>query len=290
MPSWLDQLLSLSGLYQQPQQPAGPPPQPTPPHTPTPASAYTQTIPAPPLAQYPTSEDATAARAGGFGYGEPWSAYVEGTAGRIFGDKQGPVRAEGRAGLGPWELLDSDRAAVKVWQTPTTQRVPQPEQARLQDQMTRAALAAQHSPVAAVGFDPRHITTDVTGKSNLGALGLTRMDTGEIMSSSPPPGHRYADYGVQVPVHESIHRGLLRLMDRPGIPDYLRQRIDPYNESGDHEALVYQLMARQAGDPDKPYASAERKFKGAQWTDDEIAILDKVAQQFIKEQRPRGPR
>jgi hypothetical protein len=280
---YLDKILSLVGLYGDSTPPR--PQQPTPPHTPTPTSAYTKTIEAPPLEHYPTSEEATQARAGGFGYGEPYSAYVEGTAGRVFADKKGVTPWEGRAGMSPFEMNPSSLVEL-AGQAPTSQKVSPDVRDRLQDINTRAALATTHSPVATVGYDPRAATFDVSGKSNYSGLyGVTNPETGRMFVRSRP-GRDDANEASTV-VHESMHRGLMQLREHPAyqkLPAKLRDRMEDFDQDED---LVRTLMARDVGNPE---AGAFAKEGGPSWSPDELALIDRVAQQMVKDRRPRGPR
>ena len=239
----------------------------------------------PKLARYPTSTDAGIARAGGFGYGEPSSAYIEGLAGRIFGDKKGPLPMEGKAPI-PADGLYLNELIGRGFQTPTTQNVTPEQQSMMQDANTKAALAVNYSPVAALGFVPRDITADVSQQSKFARqlAGATDPETGRIFYNINDP----STIG-----HESMHRGLLSLMNNPNLPVHLRERIDPYADNAAHESTVRQLVASQLGDPEGIKTSRiaqEQAAQGPQWTPEEVAILNRLAQEEIKNRRPRGPR
>jgi hypothetical protein len=221
------------------------------------------------------------ARQGGFGYGEPTSAYIEGTAGRIFGDKRGPLPAEGTAPI-PREGISLSDLIERGFATPTTQQgLSDDQRLILRDTMTRAALATNYSPLAALGFNPREITSDVSMKSKfknqLG--GATDPTTGRIVVQASDP---------EALVHESMHRALLILAHNPKLPAYLRERIDPSNPS--HESTVRQFMAAQAGNPETDSVARAQAAQGDQWTPQEIALVNRLAQEQIAKNRPRGPR
>jgi hypothetical protein len=234
----------------------------------------------PTLANYPTSNDAEAARRGGFGYGEPTSAYIEGSAGRIFGTPKGALPMEGRQRVTDKDL-DTDfwGTANRAWRTPTTQVRNPVQQQMTQNAMTRAALAANYSPLAALGFNPRAIAADVSGKSKLSGLaGMTNPETGEMVYDIADPS---------TIIHESMHRALLTLKDDERLPLYLRHRlaVPDYEES-----TVRQFVKAQAGNPEQDEAAREQQGQGPQWTPDEIALVNKLAQETIAKNRPRGPR
>lgn len=238
----------------------------------------------PRLEQYPSMQDATQARQGGFGYGEPYSAYVEGQAGRIFGDKQGPVPMEGKTLL-PRGATWPDLTKKVFGEAPTTQNRAPEDKDRLQELFTRGALAANRSPVAALGFNPRDMTFDVTGKTRYAYSGLTDPQTGKMMVQAGP--NRAGDDDASTMVHESMHRGLLDLTNNPALAPELRLRL---TDRTDEESLVRQLMMLQAGNPEGGNVAAQQRLEGEQWTPEEIAELDRAAQTMIKERRPRGPR
>jgi hypothetical protein len=237
----------------------------------------------PTLANYPTSNDAETARRGGFGYGEPTSAYIEGTAGRIFGDKKGALPMEGRAPADRVSLHgDPDEfwnIANRAWTTPTTQNRDPTQTKILQSEMTQAALAANYSPLAALGFDPRMVTTDVSGRSKLGALaGMTDPETGRMV---------YKAGDSATIIHEAMHRALLTLKDDKRLPARLQARLqNPAHE----ESTVRQFVKAQAGNPEKDEAARDQQGQGPQWTPEEMQIVNKLAQEKIAKNRPRGPR
>jgi hypothetical protein len=234
----------------------------------------------PTLSQYPTQADAVAARRGGFGYGEPTSAYIEGTAGRIYGDRTGALPMEGRAPI-PREGLELSELIDRGWRTPTTQNATPQQRAMTQDAMTRAALASNYSPLAALGFNPREMTADVSGQSKFKRQlgGATNPETGRIFYQADDP---------EAVVHESMHRGLLKLVNDRRLPAYLRERLDPSNP--DHESTVRQFMALQAGNPETDRTAKAQAAQGEQWTPQEIALVNRLAQETIQKNRPRGPR
>ena len=235
----------------------------------------------PTLQNYPTPADAEAARRGGFGYGEPTSAYIEGTAGRIFGDKSGALPMEGKSTRVRLDDPEFWKVANRAWTTPTTQNRDPAQTKNLQTEMTQAALAANYSPLAALGFDPRAITSDVSGRSGLRALaGMTDPETGRMVYNA----------GVGDPstmIHEAMHRALLTLKDDKRLPLYLRHRlaVRDYEES-----TVRQFVRAQAGDPEKDSRATEQQGQGPQWTPEEMQIVNKLAQEKIAKNRPRGPR
>jgi hypothetical protein len=83
-------------------------------------------------------------------------------------------------------------------------------------------------------------------------------------------------------IHEAMHRALLTLKDDKRIPAHLRARL---NDRDNEESTVRQFVAAQAGNPDKHLA-----MTGPQWTPEEMQLINKLAQEKIAKNRPRGPR
>lgn len=235
-------------------------------------AAKPQVIPATPLKEYPTAEDAAAARLAGYGYGDPNAAYIEGLAGKAFG------------GFAQGEKVDpfvpgKPRGKLSgIWDFPATDvmgksGVSSGVQQQLQDAFTQAQLASNYLPVAALGLDPRVATADVSGREmTIGGAYSPVKDQLWFMANDP-----------SVLLHEATHRGLKQVRDsgRVEMP------------TGDREEmLVRQLMESFAGDPEQAPLDIEQKKRAKinPFSEKDIAVLNKIVAEMVKERRPRGPR
>lgn len=225
--------------------------------------------PAPPLEQYPTAADAANARRVGNWYGSPVESYANNSTASIFGPGGTPRSA---VGSNMDELLASESAM----------RVAPNDRLQLGDFFGRAALASNRIPVAALGFDPRQITTDVlTDPPRVNIQGAYSPTTDRMFSIAG----RDAD-SASTPVHESIHRGLEMLRQSGKMPE---------NESlfsGDEEHLVRAIMESMAGDPEQgPTAVEMKKANSYRYMPDKfIEAINAAASQEIARRKPRGPR
>lgn len=151
------------------------------------------------------------------------------------------------------------------------------------DRLYQAWLAAQSSPVAAVGFDPRKFITappSVTAGKQLTLGGSYSPDSDEVFSTG--------QFDSTL-VHESIHRGIQKLKEAGLLPASANKVKE--------ELLTRALMNRYYGPIEKGRGeTADKQVDDAvkAYAKPEYAkILDEVeaaAQQFYYKQRPRGPR
>lgn len=219
------------------------------------AATTPQVTLAPPLASYPSNEDAEYARKYGFGENsnEPFlnnqATRVLGFANKGIADlpvklKKGQTPAapvfipESGAGRSLTNDLltaadDPSRSSIVGPQTNVI-GVPKPElQGKLDNVMMRAALAANRSPIAAAGFDPNKTVVDaLIGQSTIGGAYLGSTDN---IYSKPD----------DTIVHESTHRGLQKLREQ--YPDKMALLE---KELPNEETVVRWLMHSAAGDPE----------------------------------------
>lgn len=151
------------------------------------------------------------------------------------------------------------------------------------DRLYQAWLAAQSSPVAAVGFDPRRLITAppaMTAGKQLTIGGSYSPSEDDVFSTG--------QYDSTL-VHESIHRGLQKLREAKLLPASA--------EKVKEELLTRALMHRYYGHLEKGRGeAADQQVDAAvkSYSKPEYAkILDEVeaaAQQLYYKQRPGGPR
>lgn len=223
-------------------------------------SSETPVTVAPPLGTYPTKDDARFARDSGFGYGENWQGVLDVV--RALSDAGAPISADGM-------YLDD------VPSIPTTPVVDD-------DSVMRAALAANRSPLAALGFDPRKASVDVVSKG-MNVEGFYDPKKDFIFysrnSASDPEGSALT--------HEATHRGIKMLQDSPNAVDW------PNGSS--EEIVVRQLMKANTGDPEQG-PTADRYKAGGWYLRDTadgrkfLETLQHAAQREIARRKPGGPR
>lgn len=244
---------------------------------------------APPPSDYPSTEDAADARKYGVGYGRGTEGYVQGDVARVRGetvplpDNRTKLPAKPRPTFVPTSAEGHDLSEVTDVGEKTSKNLDlkkNPETAGIMgDVFARAALAANRAPIAALGFDPGRMVAD-TQLTNANVGGAFRKDNDSIYFNLTRP---------EVPVHESMHRGLEMLRQNPEYKKIL-------DRLPDEEYLVRYLMATQVGDPErttgkaglKQRETAMRLFGNGQY-DKEIATLTRAAQDMIAARRPRGP-
>ncbi len=149
------------------------------------------------------------------------------------------------------------------------------------DYYARAALAANRSAIATLGYDPSRAAVD------------TEMKKGNIGGAySPSKDAIYA--GAEDPssiVHESIHRGLQKIRQDPEV----KKEISRIPE----EMIVRFLMAKVMGDPEKEGGTIDKLERSNALRmmelplvshDKTVDSIEKAAQNVIARQRPMGPR
>jgi len=264
--------------------------------------AQGQPIPAaPPLAHFPTRNDAEEARKYGFGYGSGKEAYLNNEAARVMGQDlyikpPGSDRPKNLFGYRSGAGMD-DREATDLNNSKNLD-LTNPENAiakqAVDDLYMRAALAANRIPVAGLGFEPRRMQADVMINSPT-VFGFQNPKEDSIYfntnRSFEDPKSPYNANGT--PVHESIHRGLMLL--RKNYPE--AQEI--LNKLPHEEYIVRHLMNTQAGNPEETIAGqsdgkhpqialAKAMFGKGHW-DKEINRLNELAAQEIAKRHPAGP-
>lgn len=193
--------------------------------------AFKETVnTAPPLTSYPSDYDARMARLNGFSHFSPNQSYLDNDSARVLGTQspQGFMPASG-AGHSVNEVLNLNPPTVDL-SKPQNQDL----RGKLDDTFMKAGLAANRSPIAAVGFDPSRVMVDsVMQHGSLGGAYGPKSDS--IYTTLSPEDSI---------VHESTHRGLQKLREQ-------------YPEAGqamsklpDEETVVRWLMKSQAGDPE----------------------------------------
>jgi hypothetical protein len=239
-----------------------------------------KSIPAEPLKAYPSVADAEQARAGGYGYGDPQAAYMEGTAGNVIGKfyqgkKVDPfVPAIPKAG-----------PLTKVWDNPQANLTGQAgiSSGLLKDQQdahTRASLASNYVPIAALGLEGRNTTANMSGVKGMSALGAYMPSKDKIYFDNTDPSSL---------LHEGTHRGIEMLRNRPEVPSDVRKRL---TEGGGEESFVRQLMMDYAGDPEQlPQDIMQKRVaRTIPMPQKDIAALNVLVAKMMQERRPRGPR
>jgi hypothetical protein len=236
-------------------------------------------IPAEPLKAYPSVEDAEQARAGGYGYGDPQSAYIEGKAGNVIG-RTYPGRK-----VDPFiPKMPAPGPLPKVWDNPQVNLTGQAgvSSGLLKDQQdahTRASLASNYVPIAALGLEGRNTTADMSGVK-MNYLGGYSPSKDKIYFSNTDPSSL---------LHEGTHRGIEMLRNRPEVPPDVRKRL---TEGGGEESFVRQLMMDYAGDPEQQPMDLMQKrvARTTPMPQKDIATLNDLVAKMMAERRPRGPR
>jgi len=258
-------------------------------------------VPAPPLASYPSSEDAANALKYGFGQGNPrMDGHVTGQAARVLGEvsqrRGGPEEFTPRSGANIdlrqlTAASDVDAAPPgRLGEAPvgapvaSSNRSPAPF--GMSDVFARAALASNRIPIAALGFDPSRMVADTKLQNPTIGGAYSRRNDGIYftMPEGRPPS---------TPVHESIHRGMNMLRQDPANAEICKTLPG-------EETVVRYLMAKHAGDPEKgagPVGTSQRNFAlelidggGGAHHRRGIAALTTAAEEAIKNRRPGGPR
>jgi hypothetical protein len=255
-------------------------------------------IPAEPLKSFPSEEDARFAMANGLSYGTPNAAYLDGNAGRVIGAQENsgtvplpPARGEedlrtanlgdflaaSGANYGLAGLLTDKAPSVNA--TPDS-LVPRETRDKISMSMTRAQLAANRIPVAALGLDGHQIRFDASG-----------VPTNIVGAYRPTTDTTYAqlDDGSTL-VHEAIHRGLTKLRDQPGFPE--SSGLHPHMSKSSEEYLVRHIMQHYAGDPEQGPADIQQKNVAAinPPNPSDIQKINDLAAALMAQKRPMGPR
>lgn len=251
---------------------------------------------APPLASYPSNDDADYARKYQYGYGSGNEPYLNNERARVVG-QQFPSFAPGQKGqkvlipdsaegMGLSQVAGLGNTSPMVdLTTPGNKGI----QSDVNNLMMRAALAANRSPVASVGFDPSKVALDtVLPKMGDPIVGGVFNPKSDSMYSVAPEDSI---------THEATHRGLAQL--RKAYPEAMGtlESSLPSNE----EMTVRYLMKTHAGDPEAthgPVAQEQRETANRMYNDpftgdqrqNALKQVEGLAALYNKEKNPRGPR
>lgn len=209
-----------------------------------------------------------------FGYGSGNEAHIQTQVARVY-DKATKMPARYA------QLLDTPSSNVDLRD---------PKNAELREKLdglsARAALAANRSAIASLGFDPDKINYQ-TKMPPLSVGGLYNPDSDKMWVNAFKENASPA-------VHETIHRGFEKLREKsPEAKKILDgMRID-------EEYLVRYMMATKMGDPElridhnvsmEQRAIAMEHFKKFPKLSKDLDRLEEIAAELRKEQRPRGPK
>lgn len=255
---------------------------------------------APPLTSYPSNEDARMARGYGFSQGSVNQPYLDNDSAHILGSNFQPSNfapgtvttldknmknfflpdsAEGRKLSYVGGAINDPKASSLVdLKDPNNTTL----RGATEDHFMRAGLAANRSPIAAVGFDPTRTVVDT----------LMKNPNVEGVYAHQPDGI----YSVLTPddsiVHESTHRGFQKLREQ-----YPDQVNSAFTHLPSEETTVRWLMHSLGGDPEGgsgPVDAKQRQhgidyFTGPQG-DAAKKALDQIQELAIGVMKGRGKR
>jgi hypothetical protein len=231
---------------------------------------------------YPTQTEGEFAQKIGFAYGQPWE--------RHFMDQVHHFALQPFFTEGLQVRPEEERVKLEIEGGKTVEAGRSPRaDTMVRRTVARAAIASSRNPIAALGFDPKHITLDVLSQPTT-LMGETIREymgkpTPDIPVTVNVPGAQeiYHD-SSPVLVHESIHRGLEKLrrryprawnafVDAAG-PSYekLKQTVRKESDGKERtasgeELLVRHIMRTQMGDPELPPAEyrGEQREQAMKW-------------------------
>ncbi len=196
---------------------------------------------APALQNYPTQADADFARNYGFGDNSINEDYLNNNKARVFGEKQTfkvPAKggkSETREMFLPMSAAGQERRVLPIKNEVVDLNQQPALQGNLRNVMMQAALAANRSPIAAMGFDPSRVTVDTEIKNpSLGGTYQPRADMAYAAGVMP-----------DAVVHESTHRGFQKLREK-----YPEQVDRILGKMPNEEYIVRWLMHSKGGDPE----------------------------------------
>jgi hypothetical protein len=209
--------------------------------------------------KYPGKEDVELARKYQTQYGNPLSGHFEeGSKGRTVSEELAPrVLNGGLYNSVPYVARTKEQADI----------------------LMQAQIAANRSPIAALGYDPRELLTTPYEKAEFNISGTTE-------SKAPYQIWAHERYPDTI-VHEAMHRGL-RKMEENGfkLPDDV-----------DEETFVRALKVRYFGDIEKGHGELGDKQvsegKSALYKGKYSKLIDEMeakAAGLIARMHPRGPR
>lgn len=170
-----------------------------------------------------------------------------------------------------------------------------PNAGAIPDVYARAALAANHIPLAALGLAPGNFTMDAVtdpARVNLAGLYSPKTDQGFVI-----PGES-ADFASTL-THEAVHRGLQKLRESGSAPKFRENQVEP---KADEENLVRLIMQKLAGDPEEGDLAVKKKSNAydaflsrdsvmGKYVDNYIQQMNTAASaEIVRRQQKMGPR
>lgn len=207
------------------------------------------------------------------------------SSGYLYGDKAEGTLAQG----GRMRIVPSTKIAMRELNKdggPEFDETTSPLTGEQRDQLYAAKLAADKSPVAALGFDLSKMQYSPAGAGGpltaAGAYAKSK-DVAWVDGSSK-----------SVAVHESIHRGLNELRKAVGADEVRKAMTDKDGHVWDEEILTRATMQRHFGDVETDEKSnPDQISRGKNLATRYGYVLDaveKLAQEEIKKRKPMGPR
>jgi hypothetical protein len=282
---------------------------------------------------YPTSKEAEFGREAGAAYGKSWEQY--------FDDKIAHVYAEGKGAKAHSAELFGTRQTVEqigeallknpgkdVSMAAIRDKNPKLYE-QLKDNVARAGLAAQRDPLATLGFDPSQMSYDIRSVLTQpeGVTTFPPKKSIADVTEHPREGVTGINLATQgghpddhsTILHEAIHRGYQKLMDRSdearGLHNALVDEHKAFvkenpggvalNKDGDQvstgtEAAVRFIMHQTMGNPeelglakvgadrDQQIDEAKEFFKRPK-ARELLSKIQALAAQEIMKRKPRGP-
>lgn len=222
---------------------------------------------APPLSQYPGTTDADYARKYGFDYGSGNEPYLDNEQARLLGSNQPIGKLMGSKSKSRESMFVPGYAMNYVNRAFGDSMLTDPRTSvnvNLKDKANsdlrgimdntymRAALAANRSPLAGVGYDPNHFNVDAVSPP-LTDAGLYRPSTDQGFTTVAPDDSL---------VHESTHRGIQKMREA-----YPAETAGILKQLPEEELIVRYLMKHQAGNPEEPTGHVMESLMGAKSMD-----------------------
>lgn len=231
---------------------------------------------APPLDNYPTIQEGLNAIKEGFGYGTGLEPYINAEVARVYDSlpRTGDFDEVMKAKTSNIDMTKFKNIDVKN---------------KVNTFFAQAALAANRSAIASLGFDPGKMKLQLDmGPTNV--AGITDPKNNEMWVNA-------IEQNKSTAVHESIHAGLNYLRKNSDEADSLFHELSPLDPGG--ENIVRYIMYKTMGDPEPskgPLAKEQRDRavsffeKIDKRNQDKLKKLEEIAADLWKEKRPRGPK
>lgn len=251
-----------------------------------------------PLYAFPSKEDARYALNQGLGYGSGFEPYIEGKRAQVY-DR-------------PYTGGESEVVAAPSENLDLTQYRNLSELGKINTLHAQTALAANRSPLAALGYDPHQVNLQTKINEPMTHGGMYSRDQDRTWVNVE---------GSDIPssaTHEAIHRGLYKVGEKEPwmtpeqgkVADEARSLVRGF---GSQEDVVRKIMADRMGDPELdtgPEANRQReralnKFRmnsyffggsgglpvpeATSW-EGQLRRLEELAAEAKKNWRPGGPR